>query len=160
MQLLINTAEHPKARAALKGGITILRDMIKVCASALLKRCSRQAIQQLQFTSRPFKNLALVRWQLGCICSEACSESCTAQAMKYSHNNYTTLITMTENNRSLLTFSKQSSAALGNYPWLESFAFPTQKPVKWVLGNPWHNKLPSDAGGSCCLWTDHRIAYV
>jgi hypothetical protein len=66
---------------------------------------------------------------------------------------------MTEN-RSLLAFSKQSSAALGNYPWLESFAFPTQKPVKWVLGNPWHNKLPSDAGGSCCLWTDHRIAYV
>jgi hypothetical protein len=36
--------------------------------------------------------------------------------MKYSHNNYTTLITMTENNRSLLAFSKQSSAALGNYP--------------------------------------------
>ncbi|CAK9204598.1 unnamed protein product [Sphagnum troendelagicum] len=61
LQLLINTAEHPKARAALKGGVTILRDMIKVCASALLKRCSRQAIQQLQFTSRPFKNLALVR---------------------------------------------------------------------------------------------------
>ncbi|KAH9541684.1 hypothetical protein CY35_14G078100 [Sphagnum magellanicum] len=61
LQLLINTAEHPKARAALKGGITILRDMIKVCASALLKRCSRQAIQQLQFTSRPFKNLAFVR---------------------------------------------------------------------------------------------------
>lgn len=159
MQLLINTAEHPKARAALKGGITILRDMIKVCASALLKRCSRQAIQQLQFTSRPFKNLAFVRWKLGCICSEACSESCTAQAMKYSHNNYTTLITMTEN-RSLLAFSKQSSAALGNYPWLESFAFPTQKPVKSVLGNPWHKKLPGDAGGSCCLWTDHRIAYV
>jgi hypothetical protein len=55
--------------------------------------------------------------------------------MKYSHNNYTTLITMTEN-RNLLALSKQSSAALGNYPGLESFAFPTQKPLKSVLGNP------------------------
>lgn len=61
VQLLINTAEHPGARASMQNAIQILRAMILKSTSALLKRCCRQAIQQLQFKSRPYPNLRFVR---------------------------------------------------------------------------------------------------
>jgi hypothetical protein len=61
LQLITNVAEHPHARMKLQRGIGVLRAMVKASVSAMIKKCSRQTIQQLQFRSRPFQNLKDVR---------------------------------------------------------------------------------------------------
>ncbi|KAG0582016.1 hypothetical protein KC19_3G026800 [Ceratodon purpureus] len=65
LQLMINTAHHPGARAKLQDCIPILRKMITESTSAWLKRTCRQGIQQLQFTSRPYPNLRFVSMKEG-----------------------------------------------------------------------------------------------
>jgi hypothetical protein len=57
LQLITNVAEHPQARMKLQRGIEVLRAMVKAFVSAMIKKFSRQIIQQLQFRSRPFQNL-------------------------------------------------------------------------------------------------------
>jgi hypothetical protein len=61
LQLIINVTEDPAARRKVQHGIGICRKLILETFNGTLKKCARQTIQELQFSSRPYQNLRDVR---------------------------------------------------------------------------------------------------
>jgi len=61
LQLIMNVTEDPSTREKVQRGIQICRKMILQTFNGTLKKCARQTIQELQFTSRPYQNLKDVR---------------------------------------------------------------------------------------------------
>ncbi|KAG0630106.1 hypothetical protein M758_1G154600 [Ceratodon purpureus] len=61
MNLIINVTEDPAARRKVQHGIGICRKLILETFNGTLKKCARQTIQELQFTSRAYQNLRDVR---------------------------------------------------------------------------------------------------